>query len=150
MGTQGGVVRLHNGSSDLEILELNCIEYDWLKGRCKEGAYLGGGVDTELQLGLLPIVHGETLHQQGGEPGPGAAPEAVEDEEALEAGALLGLLPQPLHHEVHRLLAHGVVAAGVVVGRVLLAGDELQNPVQYYHLCYPSLPCTCSGWKSAL
>ena len=49
----------------------------------------------------------------------------MEDEEPLETGALLRLLPHPLEHDVDELFAHGVVAPGVVVGRVLLAGDEL-------------------------
>lgn len=49
----------------------------------------------------------------------------MEDEETLEAGALLRLLPHPLEHDVDELLAHGVVAPGIVVGRVLLARDEL-------------------------
>ena len=30
--------------------------------------HLGGGVDGELQLGLLAIVNRESLHQKGGEP----------------------------------------------------------------------------------
>jgi len=49
----------------------------------------------------------------------------VEDEEALEASALIGQLPDPVEDNVDDLLADGVVAAGVVVGGVLLAGDEL-------------------------
>ena len=48
-----------------------------------------GWVDRELQLRLLPIVHAETFHEQGGEAGPGAAPEAVEDEETLQPGTLV-------------------------------------------------------------
>ena len=49
----------------------------------------------------------------------------MEEEEALEAGALVGQLTDAVEDEVHDLLADGVVAAGVVVGGVLLAGDEL-------------------------
>ena len=88
-------------------------------------AYLGSGVDGELQLGLLAVVHRQTLHQQGGEAGAGAATEGVEDEEALQTGALVSQLADPVEDEVDDLLADGVVAAGVVVGGVLLAGDEL-------------------------
>ena len=44
VGTEGGIVGLNHGSG-----------------------HLRGWVDTELQLGLLPIIHGEPLHQQGGE-----------------------------------------------------------------------------------
>ena len=49
----------------------------------------------------------------------------MEDEEALQAGALVGQLADPVEDEVDDLLADGVVAAGVVVGGVLLAGDQL-------------------------
>ena len=49
----------------------------------------------------------------------------MEDEEALEPGALVGELADAVEHKIDDLLAYGVVAAGVVVGRVLLAGDEL-------------------------
>ena len=86
---------------------------------------LGRRVDGELQFGLFAIVDGEALHEEGGEARAGAAAEAVEDEEALEAGAHVGQLPHPVQHQVDDLLADGVVAAGVVVGRVLLARDQL-------------------------
>ena len=49
----------------------------------------------------------------------------MEDEEALEAGAHVRQLPHPVQHQVDDLLANGVVAASVVVGRVLLASDQL-------------------------
>ena len=49
----------------------------------------------------------------------------MEDEEALEAGAVVGQLPDSVQDEVHDLLADGVVAPGVVVGGVLLAADHL-------------------------
>ena len=72
-------------------------------------------------------------------------PEGVENEEALEAGALLGLLPHAFQHNVYQLLAYGVVAAGVVVGRVLLAGDQLlgveQGPGQHTLIIVASLFC---------
>ena len=87
--------------------------------------HLGSGVDGELQLGLLAVVHGQTLHQQGGEAGAGAATEGVEDEEALQTGALVSQLADSVEDEVDDLLADGVVATGVVVGGVLLAGDQL-------------------------
>merc|ERR1719203_338829 len=49
MGGQDGVVWLNNGGGDL-----------------------GRWVDGELQLGLLAVVDGQTLHQQGGEAGSGS------------------------------------------------------------------------------
>ena len=48
------------------------------------GGDLWGGVDGEFELGLLAVVNGETLHQEGGETGTGTATEGVEDEETLK------------------------------------------------------------------
>jgi hypothetical protein len=44
-----------------------------------------------------------------------------EDPSYLKAGALVGQLPHAVQDQVHDLLADGVVAARVVVCRVLLA-----------------------------
>jgi len=90
----------------------------------------GGGdlrrrVDGEAELGLAAVVDGEALEQERAEAGARAAAGGVEDQEALEAGAVVGELAHAVEHEVHDLLADGVVAAGVVVGGVLLAGDDL-------------------------
>ena len=43
----------------------------------------------------------------------------------LESSALISDLPDPVQHQVHDLLANGVVTPGVVVGGVLLASDQL-------------------------
>merc|ERR1719326_2834052 len=75
VGGQDGVVRLDNSSGNL-----------------------GRGVDGKLQLRLLAIVNRETFHEKGSETGSGAAAKGVEDEETLEAGALVGQLPNPVQH----------------------------------------------------
>ena len=49
----------------------------------------------------------------------------MEDEEALQTGALVSQLADPVQDQVHDLLADGVVATGVVVGGVLLASHQL-------------------------
>ena len=70
----------------------------------QSNGHLGRWVDAELQLGLLAVVEGVALHEEGGEAGVGAAAEAGED-----GGALL---------------AHGVVVGGVLVtGDYLLGRD---------------------------
>merc|ERR1719158_885106 len=105
---QGGVraqcrvVRLHNCSGNL---------WRW--------------VDAELQLGLLAVINRETLHQKRREARSGAAAEGVEDEEALQAGAVVSQLPHSVQHQVNDLLADGVVTAGIVVSGVLLARNHL-------------------------
>merc|ERR1712200_164189 len=102
VGGQDGVVRLDNSSGNL-----------------------GRGVDGKLQLRLLAIVNRETFHEERSETGSSAAAKRVEDEETLEADALVGQLPDPVQHQVDDLLADGVVAPGVVVGGVLLASHQL-------------------------
>jgi len=83
-----------------------------------------GGVHREGELGLVGVVLGQALEQQGGRARARSATDAVVDEEALEARALVGLLAELVHDVVDDLLAHGVVATGVVGGGVLLVGDE--------------------------
>lgn len=87
-------------------------------------------VNGELELGFLSVVDGQSLHQEGSESRSGAPSETVEDEESLEPRALVGQLPDPVQHQVDDLLADCVVATRVVVGGVLLAGDQLLRMVQ--------------------
>jgi hypothetical protein len=82
-------------------------------------------VDSKLKLGLLAIVDGKTLHEEGSETGTGSTTEGVEDQETLETSALVSELANAVKHKVDELLADGVMASGVVVGGVFLTGDEL-------------------------
>ena len=102
VGGEDGVVRLHHSCGDLR-----------------------GRVDGKLQLGLLPIVHRETFHQQRGKAGSGASTKGSEDKEALETRALVSELADPVHNLVHEFLTHGVVPTGIVIGSIFLARDEL-------------------------
>lgn len=54
----------------------------------------------------------------------------VENQESLESGAVVGDLPDPVEDKVDDLLPGRVVSAGVVVGCVLLAVDDLLGMVQ--------------------
>ena len=102
VGVQDRVVRLHDGRGDL-----------WCR------------VDGETQLRLLAIFHRQAFHEEGSKARPSPAPEGMKDEEALQAGAVVRHPPDPVHRDLNLLLADGVVAPGVVVSRVLLAGDQL-------------------------
>ena len=82
-------------------------------------------VDGEGELGLAAVVDREALEEERAEAGARAAADGVEDEEALEARAVVRELADAVEHEVDDLLADRVVAARVVVGGVLLARDEL-------------------------
>ena len=57
---------------------------DGVVGLDDGGGDLWSGVDGELQLGLLAVVDGETLHQEGSKTGSGTTTEGVEDEETLK------------------------------------------------------------------
>ena len=68
VGGEDGVVGLHNCSCNLR-----------------------SGVDGELQFGFLAIIDRQALHEEGSEARAGATTERVEDQESLEASALVGL-----------------------------------------------------------
>ena len=118
-----GLVVNHEGA--VGVLEGGVGGQDGVVGLNDSGGDLGGGVDGELQLGFLSVVHAETFHEQGGESGSGATAEAVEDEESLETGTLVSQLPDSVQDEVDDFLSDGVVTTGIVVGGILLTGDQL-------------------------
>lgn len=86
---------------------------------------LGGGVHGEAELGLLAVVHRQALEEERAEAGARTATHGVEDEEALKTRAVVRELADAVEAEVDNLLADRVVAAGEVVGGVLLARDKL-------------------------
>ena len=49
----------------------------------------------------------------------------MKDQEALKASAVVSHLSDSLKDQVNNLLANGVVSPGVVVGSILLSGDQL-------------------------
>ena len=67
--------------------------------------YLRSWINAELQLGLLAVVDREALHEEGGEPRPSSSTKGVEDEEALEPGALISQLPDAVQDQIHNLFA---------------------------------------------
>ena len=99
VGREHTVVRLHHRGGDL-------------RGRSYH----------KVELALAAVVHREALEDEGAEARAGAAARGVVHEEALEAGARVGELADAVEGQVEDFLADGVVAAGVIVGRVLLAG----------------------------
>merc|ERR1719310_1341881 len=87
-------------------------------------------VDGEGELRLAAVVDREALEEERAEARAGATADGVEDEEALEAGAVVRELADAVEDKVDDLLANGVVATGVVVGGVLLARDQLLRVVE--------------------
>jgi hypothetical protein len=102
VGAEDGVVGLNDGGGDLRRRE-----------------------DGETELGLLAVVDGETLEEEGTETGTGTTTSGVEDEETLETSAVIGELADTVEGKVNNLLTDGVVTTGVVVGSILLTGDQL-------------------------
>jgi hypothetical protein len=86
---------------------------------------LGRGVNAEVELALLSVVHGESLKEERSETRTCSSSNGVEDEETLETSTLIGQLPDSIEAEVHDLLANGVMTTGIVVRGILLASDEL-------------------------
>jgi hypothetical protein len=102
VGGQDGVVWLNNGCGDL-----------------------GCWVDTELQLALLAIVNGQTLHEQSSEARPSSTAERVEYKETLKTSAVVGHTADLVEDLIDQLLANSVVTTRVVVGCILLPSDHL-------------------------
>ena len=98
---------------------------DGVVGLDHSGGYLGSWVDSELQLGLLAVVHAQPLHKQRGETGSGASAEAVEDEESLETGTLVGQLTDAVQDQIDEFFAYRVVTSSIVISGVLLPSDQL-------------------------
>jgi len=118
-----GLVVEHDG--DVGVLKEGVGREHGVVGLDDGGGDLGRRVDGEAELGLLAVVDGESLEEEGTETGTGTTTDGVEDEEALETSALIGELTDSVEAEINNLLTDGVVTTGEVVGGILLTGDEL-------------------------
>jgi hypothetical protein len=54
----------------------------------------------------------------------------MEDQEALKTGTVIGQFSDTVQHKVDDFLTNGVVTTGVVVGSILLTGDQLLRVVK--------------------
>jgi len=90
---------------DVRVLQHRVRAQHGVVGLHHDGGDLGGGVHGELDLGLLAVVDGQTVQQQGAEAGAGAAAEGVEDHEALQTRAVVRQLARAVQHQVDDLLA---------------------------------------------
>jgi len=118
-----GLVVEHD--SDVGVLKEGVGGEHGVVGLDDGGGDLGGWVDGEAELGLLAVVDGESLEEEGTETGAGTTTNGVEDEEALETSALIGELTDSVEAEINNLLTDGVVTTGEVVGGIILTRDEL-------------------------
>jgi hypothetical protein len=118
-----GLVVNHEGA--IRVLQSGVGREDRVVGLYHGCSGLWGGIDAELQLALLSVVDGEAFHEQSSETRARAATEGVEDQEALETNAVVGDASNLVQDLVDQLLANGIVATGVVIGSILLAGNHL-------------------------
>jgi len=113
----------HDG--DISVLKEGVSGEDGVVWLNNGGGDLRGWVDGEAELGLLAVIDGESLEEEGSETGTGTTTDGVEDEEALETSALIGELTDSVEAEINNLLTDGVVTTGEVVGGILLTRDKL-------------------------
>ena len=79
-----------------------CVDSTELYGSTTAVDDLRGRVDGEPELGLAAVVDGEALEEQRAEAGAGAAADGVEDEEALQARAVVGELADAVERRGRR------------------------------------------------
>ena len=94
------------------------------------GRHLGGRGHGEGKLGLAAVIDRKTLQKEGSETGTRSTTGRVEDHETLKTGTVIGQLTDTVKDQVNNLLADGVVTTGVVVGSILLTGDQLLRVVK--------------------
>merc|ERR1712142_1377760 len=82
-------------------------------------------VNRKFQFGFLSVIHGESLHQKGGESRSGSAPKGMEDKEALKTSAVVSQFPDPNEYKIHDLFSDGIVTTCVVVSSILGYGTKL-------------------------
>jgi len=111
--------------SDIGVLEEGVGREDGVVGLDDGGGDLGRGVDREAKLGLLAVIDGEPLEEERAQTGAGTATDGVEDEEALETGALVSKLSDSVEAEVDDFFTDGVMTTSEVVGGILFTRDEL-------------------------
>jgi hypothetical protein len=91
---------------------------------------LWGRRHSEGELGLAAVIYGETLKEESTKTRSGTTTSGVEHEETLETGTVVSQLTDTVENKVDNLLTDGVVTTGVVVGSVLLTGDDLLRVVE--------------------
>ena len=99
----------------------------------------GGGINAELELGLLSIIGRKTLEQESTEAGTGSTTERVEDEEALETRTVIGQAPDLVHNWVDLFFSYGVVTTGVYGSGIWV--KRHQNATRTTYSCWQRPPC---------
>mmetsp|Transcript_29185 Transcript_29185/g.73702 ORF Transcript_29185/g.73702 Transcript_29185/m.73702 type:complete len:506 (-) Transcript_29185:117-1634(-) len=118
-----GLVVIHNGH--VGVLQQRVDAKHRVVGLHDRGGDLGASPDRETQLGLLAIVDREALEHQATQARAGTTSHGVVDHESLQASAIVRELADTVEHKIDDLLPDGIMAPCEVVGRILLARDQL-------------------------
>jgi len=86
---------------------------------------LGRGVNGEAQFGFFAVVDGQSFQEEGSQTRSGSTTDGVEDQEALEPGAVVGQFSDSVQAEVDDFFTNGVMSSGEVVGGIFFSGDQL-------------------------
>lgn len=109
------------------------------------------GVHAELKLGLLAIVGREALKDEGTKTRTSSTTERVENEESLQAIAVVREPANLVHDSINLLLADGVVATRICQKRAFSTPHQIRVACNSQLLAASSLPVTSvSGWKRLL
>mmetsp|Transcript_3385 Transcript_3385/g.6783 ORF Transcript_3385/g.6783 Transcript_3385/m.6783 type:complete len:287 (+) Transcript_3385:607-1467(+) len=90
----------------------------------------GRGRHGKGKLGFAAVIDTQTFEQERAETRAGTTTRRVKDEESLQAGAIIRQLADAIQDEIDNFLAGRVVSAGVIVGGIFLAVDDLFGMVQ--------------------
>ena len=126
-----GLVVEHDG--DVGVLEERVGREHAVVGLHDGGGHLRGRVHAEAELGLAAVVHREALEEERTEAGSSTAAGGVEDEETLQAGAVVGKLADAVKDLVNNLLANGVVTTGIVVGGLQINDEAWEYVMSNYY-----------------
>ncbi|EJK63828.1 hypothetical protein THAOC_15492, partial [Thalassiosira oceanica] len=100
--------------------------------------HLGRRRDGEAELRLAAVVHREALEEEGPESRPGSSARGVEDEESLEARAVVGELADAVEDEVDDLLRATVLEVRPVRGDALKLKARWQKQLCASNKCKAS------------
>jgi len=118
-----GLVVEHDG--DVSMLEERVGGQDGVVWLNNSGGDLWGWVDGETELGLLTVIDGESLEEEGTETGSGTTTDGVEDEETLETSTLVSEFSDSVEAEIDDFFTNGVMTSGEVVGSIFFTRNKL-------------------------
>jgi hypothetical protein len=111
--------------SNVSVLQERVGGQDGVVWLNDSGGDLRRWVDGETELGLFTVIDGKTLEEERTETRSSTSTNRVEDEEALETGAVVSQLANSVEAEIDDFFTDGVVTASEVVSSIFLSGDQL-------------------------